>query len=526
MMEDNTGGWPKRITVERKIVNLLSRSLYTDFPRAIREAVSNSYDADATVVKIQVDLKNREIVVEDNGNGMSVEQFDDYLRIAGRKAEAGFSEKFGRKRIGRFGVGFLASFPFCENLEITSKREGLEVGFTARIPTRRFVEGQAVEEEVSSIPIDGYNEPLLGKGHEHYTRIRMIGLTGLVDEYLKARPEKKSISIQSKPGMERLKWQLCETLPLDFEGKYSEIAKILGTERVGMEVWLNSQRVYRSDPGGQVLASTEQTRIKLGSLEFKYAVTTAWKIIHPVEARGLKVRLNGVGVGPRTYFDIEKEVRTFSRLNWLTGEVQIIAGLDESLGLTRDGFIWSPEYETLKDFFHKVLLRVHTEVENISSVEKEISEAISRKGTALPVSIGDVIERSVKLLRSSGFQIVHKKTEEVEDADSPVMIDKKNKVATVIDDYARAEEAIEVPAYGGVKIRYGVFEGQRKLMEPVRLADDGAIELNRSYPLFSGRTKGEILRRIHVLLLIGKRECKSVDEMYDFLIRRIREEFE
>jgi hypothetical protein len=526
MMEDNTGGWPKKITVERKIVNLLSRSLYADFPRAIREAVSNSYDADATVVKIQVDLKNREIVVEDNGNGMSVGQFDNYLRIAGRKTEAGFSEKFGRKRIGRFGVGFLASFPFCENLEITSKREGLEVGFTARIPTKRFVEGQAVEEEVSSIPIDGYNEPLPGKGHEHYTRIRLIGLTELVDEYLRVRPEKKSISIQSEPGMKRLKWQLCETLPLDFEWKYSEITKILGTEPVGMEVWLNGQRLHRSDPGGQVLASSEQTRIKLGSLEFKYAITTDWKIIHPVEARGLKVRLNGVGVGPRTYFDIEKEVRTFSRLNWLTGEVQIVAGLDESLGLTRDSFIWSPDYEALKDFFHRALLRVHSQVESVSSVEKDISEAISRKGIALPVSMGDVVERSVKLLRSSGFQIVHKKTEEVENAESPVVIDKKNNIATVIDDYARAEEAIEVPEHGGMKIRYGVFEGRRKLVEPVRLADDGAIELNRSYPIFSGKTKGEILRRIHVLLLLGKRECKSVDEMYDFLVRRIREEFE
>jgi hypothetical protein len=526
MVQDNIGGWPKKITVERKIVNLLSRSLYADFPRAIREAVSNSYDADATLVKIQVDLRNGEIVVEDNGNGMSVEQFDDYLRIAGRKTETGFSEKFGRKRIGRFGVGFLASFPFCENLEITSKREGLEIGFTARIPTKRFVEGQATEEEVSTIPIDGYNEPMPGKGHEHYSRIRMIGLTELVNEYLKARTEKKSISIQSEPGMKRLKWQLCETLPLDFERKHSDIAKILGTESVGMEVWLNGQRLYRSDPGGQVLASSEQTRVKLGSLEFKYAVTTDWRIIHPVEARGLKVRLNGVGVGPRTYFDIEKEVRTFSRLNWLTGEIQVIEGLDESLGLTRDSFIWSPEYEALKDFFHKVLLRVHSQVESISSVEKDISEAISRRGTALPVSIGDVVERTVKLLSSSGFQILHRKREQMEDAESPVVIDKKNKLAIVIDDYDRAERATEAPEHEGIKIRYGVFEGRQKLVEPVRLAGDGVIELNRSYPIFSGKTKGEILRRIHVLLLLGKRECKNVDEMYDFLVRRIREEFE
>jgi hypothetical protein len=527
MTENNTTGWPKRITVERKIVNLLSRSLYADFPRAIREAVSNSYDADATVVKIYVNTNNREIIVEDNGNGMSVEQFDDYLRIAGRKAEAGLSEKFYRKRIGRFGVGFLASFPFCDNLEITSKREGLEVGFTARIPTRRFVEGKGIEEEeISSIPIDGYNEPLIGKGHEHYTRIRMIGLSNLVDEYFKVRPEAKTISIQSQPGMKRLKWQLCETLSLDFERKYSDIAQILGSKPVGMEVWLNNEKLYRSDPGGQVLASSGQTHIKLGNLEFKYAISTDWKIIHPVEARGLKVRLNGVGIGPRTYFDIEKEVRTFSRLNWLTGEVHIMAGLDESLGLTRDSFIWSPEYETLKDFFHKVLLRVHSQVENVASVEKEVSEAISKKGTMLPVSLEEVVDRSVKQLSNSGFQIIHKKKEEIEHTRSPVIIDKKNRTATIIDDYVTDKNAMEVPRYAGIKIKYGFFEGRRKSMEPVRLADDGTIELNKSYPIFLSKTKGEILRRIHVLLLLAKRECKSTDEMYDYLVKRIREEFE
>ena len=43
LMNNNiASGWPKRITVERKIVSLLSRSLYADFPRAKREAVSNS----------------------------------------------------------------------------------------------------------------------------------------------------------------------------------------------------------------------------------------------------------------------------------------------------------------------------------------------------------------------------------------------------------------------------------------------------------------------------------------------------
>ncbi len=525
MTQDNTTGWPKKITVERKIVNLLSRSLYADFPRAIRETVSNSYDADATVVKIQVDLENKEVVVEDNGNGMSVEQFDKYLRIAGTKAEEGFSEKFKRKRIGRFGVGFLACFPFCENLEITSKREGLEVGFTAHISTKRFVQGAGVEEEISSIPIDGYNQPYPGKKHEHYTIIRMIGFTELVDDYFKARREKR-ITMVSKPGMERLIWQLCETLPLDFESKISEIAQYLENEPIGMEVWLNGKRLYRNDPGGQILASTEKTFIKLGNLEFKYVVKTDWKIIRPVEARGLKIRLNGVGIGPRTYFDIEKEVRTFSRLNWLSGEVKIIGGLDESLALTRDSFIWSSDYQALKDFFHTVLLRVHSKVEKVASVEKEVSKALSAQGTMRSVSMGEVINESIKQLDKAGVHIVHKKREEIGDMQSPIVVDKKRNIATVIDNYPEFGDATEVSQRGVVRIRYKAFERAAKLAEPVRLAEDGAIELNTSYPIFSGKTKGDILRRIHVLLFMANRECKTVDEMYEYLVKKIREQFE
>lgn len=522
-MVNQTGnsGWPKRITVERRIVNLLSRSLYTDFPRAIREAVSNSFDADATVVKIQIDLLHKEIIIEDNGVGMSVKKFDNYLRIAGTQSEQGFSEKFGRKKIGRFGIGFLACFPFCDNLEITSKREGSDVGFTASIPTKRFVDDNNADEDISSIPIDGINESYSGKRYEHYTRIRMSGLTKTTTEYFKARPEKKRISIDSEPGMKRLRWQLSETLPLDFKNINSETANHLGNNQVGLEVLLNDEKLYRSDPGGQVLAGSGKAYIKLGNLEFKYVITTDWAIIHPVEARGIKVRLNGVGIGSRTYFEIEKESRTFSRLNWLSGEFNIIQGLDESLALTRDSFIWSPDYQALKDFFHTVLQRVHYRVENVANVERVISNTFSSRDIISPVSSLEVIDRSIKRLNNAGFEIVHKKWDEVSTVDYPIMLDKKKNVAVVIDDYS--EKKIQS---GETQIRYLSFGGETKFAEPIRLAADGIIELNTSYPIFHGKTKGDVLKRIHILMLMAKEESKTVDEMYDFLVNKIRETFE
>jgi hypothetical protein len=525
-MSNELSDWPKKITVERKIVNLLSRSLYADFPRSIREAVSNSYDADATLVRINIDQQQNEITIEDNGNGMSAEQFDNYLQIAGTKSAMGFSEKYQRKRIGHFGVGFLASFPFCNNLELTSKREGLEVGFTANIPTKRFVEGMGLNEDISSIAIDGFNERMTGKSHEHYTRIHMIGLTELITEYFKPRVEKKRISIQSQPGMDRLKWELCETLPLDYDTTNSELTQVFGSQPVGMEVFLNKEKIYRNNPGGQVLASSGKTFIKLGNLEFKYVITTDWSIIHPVEARGLKIRVNGVGVGPRTYFDIEKEVRTFSRLNWLTGEVHVISGLDDSLALTRDSFIWSPEYEALKEFFHTVLLRVHSKVESVDEVEREVKAAVNRSGSFLSPSINDITEKAAKQLSNSGYQIIRKNKNEVGNPSLPIIIDKKRDVVTIIQDYPPAAESTNEPIVKDTqKIRYQQFSGHDKYEQPVRMTQDGIIEVNTSYPVFSGKTKGEILRRVQILLFIAKKECKTVEEMYEFMTKKIREEF-
>jgi len=521
MVNQNVSGWPKKITVDRKIVNLLSRSLYTDFPRAIREAVSNSYDGDATVVLITIDLKKKEVTVEDNGNGMSIEQFDKYLEIAGEKLIGGVSEKFRRKRIGRFGVGFLSCFPFCERLEISSKREGSDVGFTATIPTRRFVDGVGKDENVSNIPVDGYNEPYAGKIHEHYTRIRMTGLTAIAEEYFKPRPERRRISIENWDGMTKLKWQLCETLPLDYKNTASDLAKWIGNEPVGMEVRFNGEHLFRNDPGGQVLSSSQQTNIKLGNLEFKYAITTDWKIIHPVEARGLKVRIRNVGIGPRTYLEIERESRTFSRLNWLSGEINVMSGLDDSLALTRDSFIWSSEYQALKEFFFTVLFRVHNQVESVSQVEKEISH-VFREDAAPSVLAREVIDRSIKQLDSSGFEIVHRKREEVRNPSYPLAIDKRNKIVTVIDDYSRSAGTSRES--GDTKLRVIPFE-KGMSREPVRLAEDGIIELNSTYPIFSGVGKGKIMKQVHLLLFQAKQESKSTNEMYDFLVRRLREEF-
>jgi HSP90 family molecular chaperone len=105
--------WIKHLTVDKRIVRLLSASTYENFPDAIREMVSNAFDADATEIHISIDLKQDFIEVKDNGNGMTPDEFGFFLRIAGQKRDKRrISPTYGRRQVGQFGIGFLAIFPF------------------------------------------------------------------------------------------------------------------------------------------------------------------------------------------------------------------------------------------------------------------------------------------------------------------------------------------------------------------------------------------------------------------------------
>ena len=84
-MTDQKSIWPKQITVDKRIVRILSASTYENFPNALKEIITNSYDADSSSVKISIDLKKESIVIEDDGTGMTEDDFSLYLRIAGLK---------------------------------------------------------------------------------------------------------------------------------------------------------------------------------------------------------------------------------------------------------------------------------------------------------------------------------------------------------------------------------------------------------------------------------------------------------
>lgn len=169
-------------TVDSALLRELGERLVTTVHVALSELVKNSYDADATAVKVRIEPKDEggpRIIVEDNGAGMSPEDVSNFWMRIGttNKEDAPHSSLYGRPRTGRKGVGRFA----CRRLgtvlvletlaRVQRPGHGPETARTKIIfDWTVFVPG----EEVESIECHGDIEYLAGHGSTG-TRLEITG---------------------------------------------------------------------------------------------------------------------------------------------------------------------------------------------------------------------------------------------------------------------------------------------------------------------------------------------------------------
>src|SRR3990172_81102 len=110
---------------------------------ALIEIVKNSYDADATEVIISFDhvnKSNREIIVTDNGHGMTDTQFKTFWMRPGtaHKEKEQTSPRFGRIMLGRKGMGRFGTDKIGSTVVVKSKTVGDGLGFAVTIDADAF----------------------------------------------------------------------------------------------------------------------------------------------------------------------------------------------------------------------------------------------------------------------------------------------------------------------------------------------------------------------------------------------------
>jgi hypothetical protein len=151
------------LETDQRVLARITEGIYRQPASALRELVSNAYDADATEVVILTDAPRfDQITVRDNGLGLSPEVLTQLLKHIGgsvkrsekgKELEVTSSEDVnlspgGRQLIGKLGIGIFSVAQFTRHFLIITKTAGDGFRTVADITLGKKGESVDKEEEV------------------------------------------------------------------------------------------------------------------------------------------------------------------------------------------------------------------------------------------------------------------------------------------------------------------------------------------------------------------------------------------
>jgi hypothetical protein len=175
---------PLKLRFGGSLVEQLGAQLYPSATATVAELISNAWDADAENVWVTIPFgeswtPDSEIVVVDDGHGMTYEGAQDTYLIVGRRRRVeeatGDCSAGGRKVHGRKGIGKLAAFGTAGILECSTLRDGQLTTFRLDYDEIRKLDPDKdyeVEDANDTSPPQDPN----GTDLEHGTRIRLTKL--------------------------------------------------------------------------------------------------------------------------------------------------------------------------------------------------------------------------------------------------------------------------------------------------------------------------------------------------------------
>ena len=117
------------MTISLNVLNHLGLNLYSNTPAVLAEVVANSWDADASTVDVTLDIASQTITIADDGCGMNLADVNNKYLYVGyqkrpRNSELGnalLTPKFGRRPMGRKGIGKLSLFSIANKIRVYTR---------------------------------------------------------------------------------------------------------------------------------------------------------------------------------------------------------------------------------------------------------------------------------------------------------------------------------------------------------------------------------------------------------------------
>jgi len=542
------------IKVSKEVVSHLSLGLYRNFARAVKELISNSYDAGATEVKIKLDLDKGKIIVRDNGRGMDIDEIKDkFLTIGYSTPLTEEVDELGRKRIGTFGIGCLSVFPYCDKLQVFTKKRGKTEIIEVNIDTKQFFRGGTFFIKEVKVPFRIHKSDLPKERGE--TIIVLEGIKPHIAKELGQRESRGKSSIDKFAGLQKFKWTLSQYSPIQFPPHRKDLKQFFeDVKRVPMRLWLDGEELFRNVPKDSIIL--EKGEEKFGNVSIKYVIMTSMKPIEPEEARGLQIRLRDVAVGLPKDFDVIKLTgRVLGKLNYICGEVHFLKGLDSALMIDRDGFSYTQEVANIYEFFRKKLTKWNNTFEGWAQEDKDIYESLmdvegsdkvveelksagiihlSKERLRIPkapiikkkrISISSPLEKVSKVLsEKKGYRIVRKRGK-ISKRKHPIKVIPKEKSIIVYEDHPSFVETIQVS--GRVfHVDYGKWNPDETPYSICKLHDaQNKVVFNTSNPLFKSKLSDEIIKRLSLGILLILKDRKDREKLLGQLNRLLEETF-
>jgi len=541
------------IIVEKEVVKHLSLGLYRNFALAIKEVISNAYDAGATEVKLKLDLENGRIILRDNGNGMNESQFkNEYLHIGYFKEPSKELDELGRMRIGTFGIGFLAPLPYCKTLKIITKSRGQQNALEGEIEAENFFTKGNWDIENAEVEYRIYESDL--PSEEGETIIILENIKGQIYDEL-SRDTRVRRTIEGS-GYEKFKWTLAQYCPIEFPPDRQDLRNFFGVKScVPMKLWLDGIELYRNVPEeAQIL---EKETKEFGEIELKYVIMTPFAPVQPEEMRGFQLRLRDVAIGFPRDFDVTKLGRVLGRLNMLCGEVHILKGLDNALLVNRDSFNFTEDVAEMYDFFRNRITYWNARLYDWAESDKELYLALGElredKRILTDLNKADLLHFSKERLRLSEGTLRKSKSKTVENRvdrivtvlskkvdDSTKVVRKKGRVNLEAPAISVAEDSktiavyeehpafVEIFEFDGknYRVMYDEWNSLETPFSICRLTKDRKTAIfNKSHPLFKGKLNDNIVKRLSLGILVILSEIRDNEALIKDFNKLIEDTF-
>ncbi len=406
----------ENIRVSSKILGHISAGIYRSPAGAIKELVSNAFDADATRVEITTNWPSFDIITcRDNGCGMAKKDFkkimtggigDSNKRVA---TNGGVNDLTNLQRpiIGWLGIGMLGIAQICHEFKVISHHRESKTAFRASVRLVDFLRekiSRVSPDEISKHPIDvgefiveeiEYNQDKAGtcviawdmrsafiRKFRETLGENPVPLPSKFSAFLKEIH--RSRSVKNLSDYWQMVWELTLACPIPYARAFDWNKIEVNYE---LQEWLNhlqkSLNAYQFEivvdglslrkPHQYPLGApqTPKQEITNGKLFFVsedgevygqplklsgYIYLQNSRAVEPMELRGLLVRIRNIAIGTydATLFKFPK-VPT-PRFNWVSGEIYVEEGLEFALNIDRDSFNeLHPHFVRLKEIIHSAL---------------------------------------------------------------------------------------------------------------------------------------------------------------------------